>query len=153
LRGANLRSANLSALAAPPGQVIGVSDDGLFGSHNWEATQMPKGVADLREADLTDATLIGINLSGAGLRGAHPNGAKLNRANLSGAILIQADLTGADLRGANLKGAYLREANLSGANFQDRGHPSVTQLQLNTAYGTGVRIGWGLTVDRTEPRT
>ena len=49
-----------------------------------------------------------------------------------------AHLSGADLRGANLNSANLSDANLSSAN--------ITQLQLDRACGTNVKLDPGLTI-------
>jgi hypothetical protein len=61
------------------------------------------------------------------------SGAKLN-----GAHLTNADLRGSNLSGANLTGADLSRTDLTGTN--------VTQLQLDSACGSGTKLPPGLRI-------
>jgi uncharacterized protein YjbI with pentapeptide repeats len=115
-------------------------------------------VVDLTDAHIPKANLSGVdlsrfNLSGVNLSGADLRSASLSFADLSGAILNGANLSGANLSGADLSSAMLIGANLSGADlggaswgFVHLSGAIVTQVQLDQACGTNVRLDPNLTL-------
>ena len=93
--------------------------------------------AKLTGADLSGADLTGADLSDADLTGANLTGANLTEANLYEANLTRAFLVGAtNLTGANLHEANLTRAFLHGADLTEVLGGSLTQQQLDGAFGS-----------------
>jgi uncharacterized protein YjbI with pentapeptide repeats len=140
----------------------------LHGAHirGADVTNADLSGADLHDTDLSGAKLTVADLHDANLSNANLSGAELIRTDLGSALMPNAGLNDANLSGADLSGAYLEEgevrdpsgfrhlpsayltnANLRGVRLIDadlsgvdlNGAKGLTQEQLNTACGTGVK--------------
>lgn len=148
LRGADLRSVNLSGL--PLARMSGGGRHWTYGTIEQHEVALSRleGVS-FAYAHLEGASLAHSHLEMADLSSAHLERADLYRARLEGAWLAGAHLEGTGLKEAHLEGASLSSAHLEGANLRNVFFDHETKLKAmklgNRELGTAllVDVHWG----------